>query len=185
MVWKVCYFWNWIAQIINTIQVGIRTIPQYQGSFKNESVGGKSNKVLKWGKDVCCFLVVMMIVMLWWPYGLLLPSLILSSDLFFDILYRWWRYLWSCFNLERITWSAGLLRTRNYWRGNPLQEEIIDWKAFISPHQLNRERLSQIWWNWTFREKKIAHVLHCQIGSVENCCPCLCSYFVDEIDKST
>ena len=33
------------------------------------------------------FLVVMMIVMLWWPYGLLLPSLILSSDLFFDILY--------------------------------------------------------------------------------------------------
>ena len=31
----------------NTIQVGIRTIPQYQGSFKNESVGGKSNKVLK------------------------------------------------------------------------------------------------------------------------------------------
>ena len=76
---------------------------------------------------------------------------------FFDILYRWWRYLWSCFNLERITWSAGLLRTRNYWRGNPLQEEIIDWKAFISPHQLNRERLSQIWWNWTFREKKIAH----------------------------
>lgn len=131
------------------------------------------------------FLVVMMIVMLWWPYGLLLLSIILSSDLFFDILYRWWRYLWSCFNLERITWSAGLLRPRNYWGGNPLQEEIVDRKAFISPHQLNRERLSQIWWNWTFREKKIAHVLHCQIGSVENCCPCLCSYFVDEIDKST